>query len=566
MSSIRLQQGDLSEWLDDLRCSILDEPPSTAKELEIIRRKVAKKHKLKMPPGDAQLFSILDDDLKIKIGKFLRRKPTRTLSGVAPVAIMTSPFGCPHGTCTYCPGGPEFGTAQSYTGHEPAARRAARHGFEASSQVLDRLGQYSAIGHDASKIDLIIMGGTFTGRDLEYRESFIKGAFDAANGNISESLKSSLKTNEDAENRIIGLTIETRPDQCSSRAIDWMLDNGTTRVELGIQSLNDEILNRVNRGHSVSSGIRASKRCRDAGLKLNLHMMPGLPGSNAQKDKKMIIELMHDENWRPDMLKIYPCLVVKGSQLVQEWESGEFIAMENETAINLIADILCKAPPWLRIQRIQRDIPSHEIIAGVTAGNLRQLATRLLEKQGRRSGCIRDREIGRIKNKPEENQFRTVIRQYISAGGEELFISQEAPLIHPNETKIDGFEGGVPLEKGIHKWTPTDPNGGVIAGFLRIRKPSKDIWRDEINEKTAIIREVKIFGTAVGVGEEGSKNSSQHKGLGSHLMNVAEKIANEYWGSENIIVTAGIGVRKWYKIQGYERVGPWMGKNITRKN
>ena len=562
MSGIRLEPGDLSEWLDDLRCSILDNPPNTAKELELIRRKTAKTHKLKMPPGDAQLFSIIDDDLKLKIGKFLRRKPTRTLSGVAPVAIMTSPYGCPHGTCTYCPGGPEFGTAQSYTGHEPAARRASRHGFEASAQVLDRLGQYSAIGHDASKIDLIIMGGTFTGRDLEYREAFIKGAFDAANGTISETLPLSLKSNESASNRIIGLTIETRPDQCSSVAIDWMLENGTTRVELGIQSLDDEVLRDVHRGHSVSSGFRAGKRCRDAGLKLNLHMMPGLPGSNPKKDYNMLIELMHDEKWRPDMLKIYPCLVVKGAQLVQKWQDGEFEAMDNDTAIKLIADVMCKAPPWLRIQRIQRDIPSHEIIAGVTAGNLRQLATRLIEKEGRRSGCIRDREIGRIKNKPKESEFKTVIRSYSSAEGEELFISQEAPLFHENEGDFDGFLGGVPQTDKIHKWSSSDPSGGVISGFLRIRKPIKDIWREEITENTAIIREVKIFGTAVGVGEQSDEASTQHKGLGSHLMKVAENAAKDYWNTEKVLVTAGIGVRKWYKTLGYERIGPWMGKDL----
>ncbi|MAT48993.1 MAG: tRNA uridine(34) 5-carboxymethylaminomethyl modification radical SAM/GNAT enzyme Elp3 [Euryarchaeota archaeon] len=562
MSGIRLQPGDLSEWLDDLRCSILDNPPNTSKELEMIRRKVAKKHKLKMPPGDAQLFSIIDEDLKLKIGKFLRRKPTRTLSGVAPVAIMTSPYGCPHGTCTYCPGGPEFGTAQSYTGHEPAARRASRHGFEASAQVLDRIGQYSAIGHDASKIDLIIMGGTFTGRDLGYREAFIKGAFDAANGDISESLELSLIKNESATNRIIGLTIETRPDQCSSVAIDWMLENGTTRVELGIQSLDDKVLKNVHRGHSVSSGHRAGKRCRDAGLKLNLHMMPGLPGITVEKDEEMLTELMHDEKWRPDMLKIYPCLVVKGAQLVQEWEAGKFEAMDNDTAINLVADVMCKAPPWLRIQRIQRDIPSHEIVAGVTAGNLRQLATRLLEKQGRRSGCIRDREIGRVNHKPEKEEFRTIIREYSAADGNELFISFEAPLIHPNEEKRGGFNGGIPLVEGVHKWSSSDPAGGVIAGFLRMRKPSSDVWREELQGNTAIIREVKIFGTAVGVGEESDKNSTQHQGLGSHLMDIAEKIAVKHWGTEKILVTSGIGVRKWYKSLGYERIGPWMGKSI----
>ena len=166
--------------------------------------------------------------------------------------------------------------------------------------------------------------------------------------------------------------------------------------------------------------------------------MPGLPGTTVGKDEAMLTELMHDEKWRPDMLKIYPCLVVKGAELVQKWQAGEFEAMENDTAIGLIANVMCKAPPWLRIQRIQRDIPSHEIIAGVTAGNLRQLATRLIEKQGRRSGCIRDREIGRVKHKPKKEEFRTIIREYSAADGEELFISHEAPLIHPNEIKING--------------------------------------------------------------------------------------------------------------------------------
>tara|TARA_B100001123_G_scaffold347233_1_gene396049 strand:- start:261 stop:1049 length:789 start_codon:yes stop_codon:yes gene_type:complete len=262
------------------------------------------------------------------------------------------------------------------------------------------------------------------------------------------------------------------------------------------------------------------------------------------------------------MLKIYPCLVVKGAQLVQQWQKGDFKAINDEEAMNLVANIMCHAPPWLRIQRIQRDIPSHEIIDGVRAGNLRQLATRLIEKQGRRSGCIRDREVGRVKNKPKKESFRTIIRQYSAADGEELFISQEAPLIHPNEKEKSGFNGGIPLTKGIHKWSPSDPAGGVVAGFLRMRLPSEEKWREELEGNTAIIREVKVFGTAVGVGEQSDDEASQHKGLGSHLMEIAEKTAKEYWGTEKILVTAGIGVKEWYVSLGYKGIGPWMGKNI----
>lgn len=562
MAAPRLIAAELAGWLEDLRCAVVDQQPETVRRLGQIRRDVSRLHRLKAPPGDAQLFTMLDDEMRIRLGPLLRRKPTRTLSGVAPVAIMSSPFGCPHGTCTYCPGGPEFGTAQSYTGHEPAARRAARHGFESASQVLDRLGQFEAIGHDTSKVDLIVMGGTFTARSEGYRDEFIKGAFDAANSEVSVDLDSAMLANETASHRIIGLTLETRPDQCSKEQIDWMLDAGATRVELGIQSLDDEVLRSVHRGHSVAAGQRAAKRLRDAGLKINLHMMPGLPDTPVEKDFSMLHEVMKGEDWRPDMLKIYPCLVVKGAQLVEQWTSGEFIALDDETAIDLIADVMHDAPPWLRIQRIQRDIPAHEILAGVRAGNLRQLASRRLVEQGRRSGCIRDREIGRVDDPPAVEEFELITRAFRAAGGDELFLSFEAPFPIGTEADRDGFDRGMPVTNGeIHEWSPEDPPGGVLAGFLRMRRPSEDVWREELGEDVAIVREVKIFGRAVGLGEN-SEQASQHRGLGTRLMHRAEQHAAELWGVERIFVTAGVGVRQWYVSLGYSRCGPWMAKRL----
>lgn len=558
-----LELDDFDGWLDEVLTEILDNPPSSSKELKKIRRDASRKFKMKSPPGDAKLFLMLDDEMKIKLGPLLRRKPTRTLSGVAPVAIMTSPAYCPHGTCTYCPGGPKFGTAQSYTGYEPAARRAERNQFDASAQVLDRLNQYHAIGHNASKIDLIFMGGTFTSRSNNYRHDFVKGAFDAANGSISTNLNDAHNINEDSERRIIGLTIETRPDRCELDTVKWMLEIGTTRIELGIQCLDDNVLTSVNRGHSVQQGMDAAKRVRDAGLKVNLHLMPGLPGISRERDLEMLLEVMHGKSWRPDMLKIYPCLVVKGAALVEKWERGEFIPIRNDEAIELISEVLHRAPPWMRIQRIQRDIPAHEILDGVTAGNLRQLATRHLIKSGKRSGCIRDREIGRIENPPTIDKFNIVSRYFESADGEELFISFEAP--HPTcSEEIEGFDGGVPVNTSndIHKWEITDPPGGVIAGFLRLRLPSEDILNINSEGKTAIIREVKVFGKVVGVGESAEEDQKQHKGLGKLLVSEAEEKAKKLFSCDQIRVTAGVGVRRWFEKLGYSRKGPWMGKKL----
>ena len=356
---------------------------------------------------------------------------------------------------------------------------------------------------------------------------------------------------------------ETRPDKCSLETIKWMLDIGTTRIELGIQCLDEDVLKSVNRGHSVKQGMDAAKRVRDAGLKVNLHMMPGLPGINREKDLEMLLEVMQGESWRPDMMKIYPCLVVKGAQLVETWERGEFIPIRNQEAIELISKVLHSAPPWMRIQRIQRDIPAHEILDGVTAGNLRQLATRHLLGEGKRSGCIRDREIGRVKESPDIDEFKMICRYYDSADGRELFISYEAP--HPNCTNnIVGFEGGVPQKSSnsIHYWEKTDPPGGVIAGFLRLRLPGENILNMNEDGDTAIIREVKVFGKVVGVGESADDEQKQHRGLGKLLVSEAENKAKEFFSCHHIRVTAGVGVRKWFQSLGYSRRGPWMGKKL----
>ncbi len=553
----------LDSFLKDLIEILRDHPPAARDELRKMRRKLSKKYHLKEAPGDAKLRTMLPKDLVDQLGPLLRRKPTRTLSGVAPVAIMTPPANCPHGVCTFCPGGPVHGTPQSYTGHEPAALRGARHGFDPRAQVEDRLSQYEAIGHDASKIDLIVMGGTFTARSFDAQETFIRRAMDGFNQCTSPTLEEALGENENAEHRVIGLTLETRSDQCAPKRIEGMLRLGTTRVEVGLQCLDNTILKETNRAHTVESVQRAATRIRDAGLKINLHLMPGLPGSDPSKDRDMLKEVMHGESWRPDMLKIYPCLVVRGANLVHDWQTGSFQPLMDEEAAEIIADTLAIAPPWLRIQRIQRDIPAHQIIAGVKAGNLRQIATNLLPKQGRRSGCLRDREIGRVRDVPPVEAFRMVTRSFTSASGEEIFLTWEAPHPLASSDERDEFDGGVPRGEGIHKWSDDDPPGGVVAGWCRLRKPGTSGLRPNQDPSTAFVRELKVLGRAVSIGGGAEReNEVQHTGIGKRMMAEAERLARVHWGATRIAVTAGVGVRGYYRKIGYSLQDLWMVRNL----
>jgi elongator complex protein 3 len=474
-----------------------------------------------VPPNSATLKWADEDVLPLLI-PLLQRKPVRTLSGVAVVAVMTSPADCPHGRCIYCPGGVTNGSPQSYTGKEPAARRALRNDFDPYRQTIDRIKQLEAIGHRTDKIDLIVMGGTFTRREPDYQISFVKGCFDAMNGVVSNDLEDAHALNETARHRCIGMTVETRPDSFGNEIADLSMRMGTTRVEFGVQILDDDVLSGVERGHGVEEIAEATRVAKKRGLKVCYHIMPGLPGSSPENDLERFRTIFSDSSFRPDMLKIYPTLVVKGTKLYEMWKRGEYLPYSTTQAAEVIAQMKTVVPPYVRIQRIQRDIPVPLIEAGVDKGHLRQLVAERLALFGGRCKCIRCREVGLLGLDPSEESVEAEIISYDASDGTEYFIS---------------FVLG---------------DNGPLVGYARLRIESE-------GDSPARLRELKVFGRMAPL--ELVSEEWQHKGFGKRLLKIAESIAREE-GCREILVTSGVGVRRYYASIGYSRTGVYMGKRL----
>jgi elongator complex protein 3 len=474
----------------------------------------------RVPPNSETLGQASPEQRDLVLS-LLRRKPVRTLSGVAVVAVMTSPAPCPHGKCSYCPGGVDNGSPQSYTGKEPAARRAAAHDFDPYRQVVSRIGALEAIGHGTGKIDLIIMGGTFTSRPTDYQQGFVKACFDAMNEEGSGSLEEAQALNETAPHRCVGMTVETRPD-CFDRArAEQSLRLGATRVELGVQILDDAILRSVNRGHGIEEVAVATKAAKDLGLKVCYHLMPGLPGSDPAKDLASFSRVFQDERFRPDMLKLYPTLVVKGTALYDMWKRGEYEPYTVDEAARVIADMKAEVPRWVRIQRIQRDIPAPLIEAGVRKGDLRELARAVMAERGTRCQCVRCREVGLSGVRLEEGDEPTIRAEtYRASGGKEHFISL-----------------GV-VEKD------------ALVGYARLRTNGGG---------RAHLRELKVFGRMAAIGH--GQGEWQHRGFGKELVACAEAAAARE-GCAELAVTSGVGVRRYYAGLGYERAGVYMLKRL----
>ncbi len=508
------------EPLESIIRSIIDGEVSSREELQKKKFEVCSKFNLSEVPSNAELIEtakgMTNEETGELVFSLLKRKPARSQSGVTVIAVMTSPEKCPHGRCNVCPGGPESvrPSPQSYTGREPAALRGERNRFDPFSQVKDRLNQYRAIGHSTDKVDLIIMGGTFPARKLEYQRNFIKGCLDALNDNKEPTLAESIKKNETANNRCIGITVETRPDQCSEEQIANMLPYGTTRVELGVQCLRNDILKKINRGHGVEETVKATKLCKDHGLKVCYHMMPGLPGSTVEEDLEDFKKLFDDPRFRPDMLKIYPTLVVKGTELYDMWKGNEYKPLSTDAAAKLVAQIKAAVPPYVRIQRVQRDIPSQLIEAGVKKSNLRQYAWDVMERRGLECRCIRCREAGRSDSEIGEIKLKHI--KYCASEGTEHF-----------------------LELGGKK---------LLTAYARLR----------VKEGTTpTLRELKVVGHMTPLDSE--PISYQHSGYGNRLLQVCEDIASEYG---KIRVTSGIGAREYYRGKGYVLDEPYMFKNL----
>lgn len=547
---------------------ILKRKKLSAKQFAKLKFTLSDKYKLKNVPTQIQILMHCNEKDFIRLQRVLLSKPIRSISGVAPVAVMTKPMPCPHGKCIMCPGGVDsaFGDVpQSYTGAEPATMRGIRNNFDPYLQVMNRLEQYVIQGHNAEKIELIIMGGTFPSFPENYQEEFVKYCFKALNDfsrlfypkgklnylkfkkffelpaelnneeRISRlqkklliskgkcALSSEQKKNEKAKIKCVALCIETRPDYGLLKQGNQMLKLGCTRVELGIQSVYEETLLRIQRGHTAQQTQDSLRILRDLGFKVAGHYMPGLPGLDKKKDLEGMKQLFSDPNYRPDMLKIYPCMVAKGTKLYEEYEKGKFIPLNADEAAKLISDFKPFVPEYCRIMRIQRDIPTKQLVAGVEMTNLRQY---LNQKYPVKCRCIRCRE-------PKEHQIdwkkvKIKVSEYEASQGTEFFISAE------------------------------DEKNDLLIGFVRMRFPS-DSLRKEIPASSALIRELHVYGTATGIGEEGSV---QHRGWGKRLMQEAERRASSH-GKKKMVVISGVGVRGYYRKIGYKLEGRYMVKRLV---
>jgi len=471
------------------------------------------------------------------------RKPSRMLSGVSVVAVMTHPLPCP-GRCIYCPGGPEYRAPKSYFGEEPALRRARRSGFHPYTQVWHRLNQYYALGQTPSKVEVIVMGGTFLAAPQRYKEWFISMIFEALNNYPDPnpprkwSLEEAQLRNETAPYRCVGLTIETRPDWGYEKQADEMLYYGATRVELGVQSIYDDVLKLVNRGHTVKETVESTRILRDAGFKIVYHIMLGLPGSSPDRDIEMIREIFENPDFRPDMLKLYPTEVVEGTVLYKWYLEGRYKPYSDEEAVEVISEMYRYIPKYVRVMRIRRDIPADEVVAGTKYSNLRELVEKRCLEKGIRIMEIRFREVGlqmwKHKRLPDPRRLQITRLTYEAGGGVEEFLAVE------------------------------DPETDIIVGFLRMRIPSEKAHRREVDSNTAIIRELHIYGPEIPVGMRGEL-AWQHRGWGSKLLAKAEEIAVREYGVKKMLVLSGVGVREYYRRFGYYRPpdSPYMHKVLV---
>jgi elongator complex protein 3 len=413
--------------------------------------------------------------------------------------------------------------------------RGIQNDFDPFRQVDSRLTQLKTIGHSINKVEMIIMGGDWCSKPVEYQQFFVKGSLDAMNGKVSETLDEAKKINETAEVRNVGLTFETRPDWVTKESVDAMLEMGATRVELGVQTLSNEILEKVQRGHGIEETEQATKLLRDSGLKVCYHMMPGLPDATPESDIATFEQLFSDPRFSPDMLKIYPTLVVKNTKLYEWWKAGKYTPFTNEQVVSVVSSAVSKMPEYVRIQRMQRDIPLHQIEAGLNQGNLRELVHRRMESEGLRNPTIRFREIGhyqmRRKNEVNPENMELVRRDYEAAGGTEVFLSYE-------DTDLD-----------------------VLFGFIRLRYPSPDAHRPEIDDRTFIIRELRVYGPVVDIGERDT-DAWQHLGLGEKMITVANEIGKTDFDASKLLVNSGIGVKEYYRSLGFSDRGPYLSRPI----
>lgn len=510
--------------------------------LNRIKSKISSKYGLSSQPRLVDIIAAVPQEYKKILLPRLKAKPVRTASGIAVVAVMCKPHRCPHiamtgNICVYCPGGPdsdfEYST-QSYTGYEPTSMRAIRARYNPYLQTRHRVEQLKQLGHSVDKVEFIVMGGTFMSLADEYRDYFIRNLHDALSGHTSSGVDEAVKYSEKSMTKCIGITIETRPDYCLRKHISDMLRYGCTRLEIGVQSVYEDVARDTNRGHTVKAVTESFQMAKDAGFKVVAHMMPDLPNVGWERDVEQFIEFFENPAFRADGLKIYPTLVIRGTGLYELWKTGRYKSYPPSGLIDLIARILALVPPWTRVYRVQRDIPMPLVSSGVEHGNLRELALARMKDLGTQCRDVRTREVGiqEIHNKVKPYEAELIRRDYCANGGWETFLSYE------------------------------DPEQDILIGLLRLRKCSPDTFRPELRSGCSIVRELHVYGSVVPVHAR-DPTKFQHQGFGMLLMEEAERIAREEHGSSKIAVISGVGTRNYYRKIGYELDGPYMSKTLV---
>ena len=464
----------------------------------------------------------------------IRMKPVRSLSGVSTVTVLTEPHTCP-GNCIFCPDDAQL--PKSYLREEPGAARAFQNEFDPYRQVRSRIDSYRAIGHPVDKMELLILGGSWSAYPIAYRKQFVKRCFDAMNGRDAESLEQAQEWNETAESRNVGLVVETRPDEISPQEIAHMRTLGVTKVQMGAQSFDDEILLKNLRGHDVEATRTATALLRAAGFKIVLHWMPNLLGATPDSDR-IDFQRTWDGGFCPDELKIYPVQLLEQAPLYAYWQRGEFTPYTTQELITLIADIKPSIPIYSRVNRIIRDIPANYIVAGSKRSSLRQDAQNELKRRGQQCRCIRCREIRAEKVEAENLIFSDYV--YNAAFSEEHFLNYATA-----DDKLAGY-----LRLGFPQAVPVQHQEQHQQLVELI---------PELHE-AALIREVHIYGQSLAVGGE-TEGAAQHSGLGTDLLARAETLARNR-GYSKIVVISAIGTRQYYEKRGYALSGLYMTKDL----
>lgn len=508
-----------------------------------IRARVSSRHRLTTQPRLADIIAAVPDAHRAALLPLLRAKPVRTASGVAVVAVMCKPHRCPHiamtgNVCVYCPGGPdsdfEYST-QAYTGYEPTSMRAIRARYNPYDQARGRIAQLEALGHSVDKVEYIIMGGTFMALDEAYRDFFVRRLHDALTGHTSASVDEAVEYAEQAPVKCVGITIETRPDYCLKPHLGQMLRYGCTRLEIGVQSVYEDVARDTNRGHTVRAVCESFQLAKDAGFKVVAHMMPDLPNVGLERDMWAFREFFESPHFRPDGLKVYPTLVIRGTGLYELWRTRRYRNYPPDVLVDLLARVMAQVPPWTRVYRIQRDIPMPLVTSGVEHGNLRELVLARMRDLALDCRDIRTREVGiqDIHHRIQPDAVELIRRDYVANGGWETFLSYE------------------------------DPRQDILIALLRLRQcaPATTFRPELRTQPTSIVRELHVYGSAVPVHSR-DPTKFQHQGYGTLLMEAAERIARDEHASHKLAVISGVGTRGYYRKLGYTLDGPYMSKSL----